>query len=120
MTEQSKIMEAVPSEGSAKLELSTSLSVDTRQSTFAADAEAKNFHKSVSMDKSKGDLKYSKKSISHWKKLQLFVAIGAGLIAGANNSVQLWQSLDISNRIGELVNHLPKMEEVRGKSSTTN
>jgi hypothetical protein len=120
MTQQSKTREAALAEGPAKLELSTLLSVEADEAALQGEAEEKNLCKSVFTDKPKEDLKYSKKSIYHRKKLQSLVAIASTIIVGANNLVQLWQNLDMSNRIGAVVNHLPHMEEVRKKSSNTN
>jgi len=83
----------------------------------------------VLTDKFKENLKHSKQtqnranfqpkksfcSWKHWRKLQILVAIASALIVGANNLVQLWQNLDMSNRLGLLVNNFD-VEQVKPES----
>jgi len=135
MTKQSKTFAADLAVSSAKSELPAYPSQDGHDYTLQSSPPDKNLPKSFSLEEFAEDPKCSKKiqhtpntqstkkSISHWKRFKRWatiLSIISALAAFANHSVQLWQNLDMSNRIGVHFNNLPSMEEVRPDSQKAN
>ncbi|MEQ8971849.1 MAG: hypothetical protein RIE73_15815 [Coleofasciculus sp. C1-SOL-03] len=133
MQKDSKSLVADPVAGLAKLDLSAQPSPDGHDFTLQDDVPDNNLHPLVLTDKFKENLKHSKqtqnpanfqpkKSFCSWKhlrKLQILVAIFSALIVGANNLVQLWQNLDMSNRPDLFFNNLDG-EQVKPESGKEN
>lgn len=129
MQKDSKSLVADPVAGLAELDLSAHPSPDGHDFTLQDDVPDNNLHPLVLTDKFKENLKHSKqtqnpanfqpkKSFCSWKhlrKFQILAAIVSAFIVSANNGVQLWQNLDMSNRLGLLVNNFD-VEQVKPES----
>ncbi len=131
MAKQSKTFVADLAVSSAKSELPAYPSPDSHDYTLQSSPPDKNVPNPVSLEEFAEDPKCSKKiqhtqntqstkkSISHWKRFKRWatiLSIISALAAFANHSVQLWQNLDMSNRIGALLNNLPSVEQVKPDS----
>jgi len=135
MTRQSKTLAADLAVSSAKSEPPAYPSPDSHDYTPQSSPLNKNVPQSVFPKESAENRKcskkiqhtpntqFTKKSISLWRRCKRWATIlsmVAALAASANHSVQLWQNLDMNNRIGVLLNRLPSVEEVKPDSQKAN
>ena len=135
MTKKSQTFAADLAVSSAKSELPAYPSQDGHDYTLQSSPPDKNVPKPISLKEFAEDPNCSKKiqhtqntqstkkSTSLWKRFKRWATILSlisALVGSANHALQLWQDLDMSNRMGILLNNLPSVEKVKPDSQKVN